>query len=324
MGTTAHDAGNIYMDTGVLSNAGNVNAASIPAIVASESDATIPIIQLNNGNDPLTDRGLLNPVSVVRAQNLELYQAMFPASQAEKTLRLRMLDYLKDSVTRSQARVGTNDRLSSVSTAETKIRNQIESNVGSKLQTTAQDLAPYQASGAPQNLNMALAGNFALTAKLIANNIVSCVNLGVGGFDTHTNQETNLEPVLTGFDFILSTFIDQLRASGALDTTLVVVYSDFGRTPKINGGNGRDHWPVGGALMIGGGIDGSRAVGGSNNTTLLAQNTDTTTGEIDNSGEQLNPTHLGGSVLELCLGSSYMQYRTYLESIPALTRLKTT
>ena len=76
MGTTSHMAGRVYMDTGVLSNAGTVNAASIPAIVASESSSTIPIIQLNGGSEPQTDRGLFNPVSVVRASNLELYRSM--------------------------------------------------------------------------------------------------------------------------------------------------------------------------------------------------------------------------------------------------------
>src|SRR5690606_32935038 len=120
----------------------NVNAASIPAIVASESDATIPIIQLNNGNDPLADRGLLNPVSVVRAQNLELYRQMYPQTQSETQLKLRMLEYLQDSVARTQARVGSNDRLTAVNTARSKIKGQIETDVGSKLQTSAEDIAP--------------------------------------------------------------------------------------------------------------------------------------------------------------------------------------
>ena len=76
MGTTSHNAGSVYMDTGILSNAGTVNSASIPSIVASEGTSTIPIIQLNGGTDPKIDRGLLNPVSAVRAQDLELYRSM--------------------------------------------------------------------------------------------------------------------------------------------------------------------------------------------------------------------------------------------------------
>src|SRR5690606_8641339 len=123
-----------------------------------------------------------------------------------------------------------------------------------------------------------MADAFALTAKLLANDIVSCINLGLGGFDTHVNQSMNLEPTLRGFDFCLAKFIDQLKAANAFDNTLIVVYSDFGRTPRINNSNGRDHWPVGGALMIGGNLDGGRVVGATNDDTLLALNVNPTTG----------------------------------------------
>ncbi len=322
MGTTSHDAGSVYMDTGVLSNAGNVNAASIPAIVASESSATIPIIQLDGGMEPLTDRGLLNPVSVVRAQNLELYRTLYPQSAAEKTMRVEMLDYLNESVRNLEAKIGANDRLSSISDAESKIRTQIQADVGSKLSLTGAESAVYT-NGAPStNFDTNMAEAFALTAKLLKNNLVSCVNLGMGGYDTHANQDPQIEVRLTNLDFILDKFIEDLRNAGKLDSTLIVLYSDFGRTPKVNNSNGRDHWPVGGAMMIGGGIDGGRAVGATD-SNLLAKNINFSTGLESSGGEQLNPTHLGGSILELTLGSSYLTYRSYLESISALTRLKT-
>jgi hypothetical protein len=75
--------------------------------------------------------------------------------------------------------------------------------------------------------------------------------------------------------------------------------------------------------MIGGGIDGGRIVGGTNNS-LQAEWTNPANGAISDSstGVQLNPTHLGGSILDLVLGSDYLQYRSYLESVPALVRLK--
>jgi hypothetical protein len=320
MGTTSHEAGSIYMDTGVLSNAGNVNAASIPAIIASESNATIPIIQLDGGMEPLTDRGLLNPVSVVRAQNLQLYQSLYPESSTDKRLRLRMLDYIRDSAASLESLQGKNDRLTSVTAATTKIRAQIGANVGSKLSVADTDLAPFL-ENAPANLNTRMAEAFALTAKLLKNNIVNCVNLGIGGFDTHSNQTASLGPNLTSVDYIIRTFVDVLRAANKLDNTLIVLYSDFGRTPKVNNSNGRDHWPVGGAMMIGGGLAGGRVVGGTD-SNLLASNINPSSGAVNSDGTQLNPTHLGGSVLHLTLGSSYLPYRSYLESVPALIKLK--
>jgi uncharacterized protein (DUF1501 family) len=165
----------------------------------------------------------------------------------------------------------------------------------------------------------------ALTLKLINNDICTCVNLGIGGFDTHQNQTTRLQPILQSTDFLLARLVEGLRASGKLDSTLIVLYSDFGRTPKVNGSNGRDHWPVGGALMIGGGIDGGRAVGATDDNLQAADlvNPDSGAETTDSAtGVQINPTHLGGAVLALTLGADYTKYRPYLKAIPAMTRLR--
>lgn len=320
MGTTSHQAGSVYMDTGVLSNTGNVNAASIPAIVASESQATIPIIQLSGGSDPKTDRGLLNPVSVVRAQNLGLYRSMYPQSPDELEQKMMILNHLRQSLQRVEARVGSNDRLLQVATAEEKIRIQFQDDVGAKLALTDEDKLPFT-SNAPATVNNGQIETFALALKLLKNNMVSCLNLGIGGFDTHSNQERNMQPIVNNFDFLLSTFVRELKDAGHLDSTLIVVYSDFGRTPKINSSNGRDHWPVGSVLMLGGGLQGGRMVGGTDDN-LLALRVNENSGDIDSNGIQLNPTHVAGSVLELTLGSAYLAYRSYLSSIPALVRLK--
>jgi len=320
MGTTSHMAGSIYMDTGILSNTGLVNAASIPAIVASESSATIPIIQLNGGSDPRTDRGLLSPISVVRAQNLDLYRAMYPETPDQLAQKLMILDHLQSSITRVEGRTGVSDRLSAIGTAQEKIRIQFNDAVGSKLALTDADRAPFNAN-APKNMNGGQRDAFALTLKLLKNNLVTCLNMGVGGFDTHANQERQMMPVMDNFDFLLATFVAELKAANQLDSTLIVVYSDFGRTPKVNNSQGRDHWPFGGALMIGGGIEGGRFVGVTDND-LRGLNINETTGALDPAGTNLNPTHLGGSVINLALGAEYMQYRTYLEPLPALTKLR--
>jgi hypothetical protein len=322
MGTNSHDAGKVYMDTGVLSNSGRVNAASIPAIIASESQATIPIVQLSGGAEPLTDRGLFRPLTVVRAQNLELYRSMYPSTPDDKEQKMLMLDYLKNSIARAKANQGENDRLTGIEAAEDKIRGQFEDNVGRRMGISDADIAPFSRN-APASLNTNIRDAFALTAKLLKNNLVTSINLGIDGFDTHASQEQRMRPLVENFDHLISALIDELKDANALDNTLIVVYSDFGRTPKVNGSAGRDHWPVGGALMIGGGIDGGRIVGDTNNS-LQAEWTNPANGAISDSstGVQLNPTHLGGSVLDLVLGSDYLQYRSYLESIPALVRLK--
>ena len=268
----------------------------------------------------MTDRGLLNAVSPVRAANLDLYRSMYPTEADKIARRMEVLNYLKTSVAAYQSTVGTNDRLSDLSAAEAKIRVQFEGNVGSKLTLSAADSADFSAAGMNGKADSS-SDAFALATKLIINDVVTCINLGVGGFDTHTSQTSRMQPIMQMTDRLVRTMVDKLRAAGKLDSTLIVLYSDFGRTPKVNGSAGRDHWPIGGALMIGGGIDGGRAVG-STDSNLLTQAINTSTGAVDTSGTQLSPTHLGGSVLSLTLGSGYLTYRPYLTALDLMTRLK--
>jgi Protein of unknown function (DUF1501) len=66
------------------------------------------------------------------------------------------------------------------------------------------------------------------------------------------------------FDHGVSTLLDDLDQRGLLKETLVVAVGEFGRTPRINGQGGRDHWPcVWSALLAGGGIRGGQVLGAS-------------------------------------------------------------
>jgi hypothetical protein len=65
----------------------------------------------------------------------------------------------------------------------------------------------------------------------------------------------SIEPQLPDFDRAFAGLISDLDQRGILDSTLVMVTSEFGRTPKINAGGGRDHWPrVFSIVMAGGGV----------------------------------------------------------------------
>lgn len=320
MGTTSHEAGSVYMDTGILSNAGRVNAASIPSIIASESIATIPLIQLNGGSDPMIDRGLLNQVSVVRAGNLDLYRSMYPTEAALIERKRQMLIYLRESIARVRAQTGNNDRVEDLEAAESKLTAQFAGDVGSKLSLSVEDSQDFSRCTSNGRAN-GTSDAFALATKLVVNDLVTTVNLGIGGFDTHANQTMRMQPIVEMADKLIRTMCDKLRLAGKLNSTLIVLYSDFGRTPRVNGSNGRDHWPVGGAMMIGGGIAGGRAVG-STNANLLAENINLSSGAIQANGEQINPTHLAGSVIALTLGSGYLAYRPYFKALELLTRLR--
>ncbi|MFP6766194.1 MAG: DUF1501 domain-containing protein [Planctomycetaceae bacterium] len=85
------------------------------------------------------------------------------------------------------------------------------------------------------------------------------------GYDTHAeNFNFHLEQ-LGEFDRSFCMLLDDLQESGLLDSTLVVIYSEFGRTPKVNQRYGRDHWGASVSIALGGcGIRPGIVVGATN------------------------------------------------------------
>jgi hypothetical protein len=91
------------------------------------------------------------------------------------------------------------------------------------------------------------------------------VQIDYDAWDTHTKNFPILrENKLPGFDQVFTALLGDLEARGLLNETLVVVTSEMGRTPKINGNGGRDHWThCYGTLFAGAGIKGGAVYGAS-------------------------------------------------------------
>jgi hypothetical protein len=87
------------------------------------------------------------------------------------------------------------------------------------------------------------AGQRMLMARRLVESGVRMVSLTFGGWDHHTNIARAIETNVTPFDQAYAALIRDLDERGMLDRTLVMVSSEFGRTPKINKDAGRDHWP---------------------------------------------------------------------------------
>jgi len=97
-------------------------------------------------------------------------------------------------------------------------------------------------------------GQGALAARRLVQAGVRFVTLSLGGWDTHGQNfnalKTRLLPTL---DTTLSALIEDLSEQGMLDRTIVYCAGEFGRTPKINKNNGRDHWARSMAVVLAGG-----------------------------------------------------------------------
>jgi len=108
------------------------------------------------------------------------------------------------------------------------------------------------------------AGQRLLLARRLVESGVRMVTVTYGSWDHHSNLKGAYESNMVNFDKAFATFINDLKQRGLLDSTLVMVTSEFGRTPKINQTNGRDHWPrVFSTVLAGGGVKAGYAYGTS-------------------------------------------------------------
>lgn len=99
-------------------------------------------------------------------------------------------------------------------------------------------------------------------------NFVTCFDGQTNGQDANWDSHEKLFPrhrqLIPPADEALSALIEDLESRGLLETTLVLAVGEFGRTPKVNGSAGRDHWPdCYTAVLSGGGVTGGAVYGSS-------------------------------------------------------------
>lgn len=107
-------------------------------------------------------------------------------------------------------------------------------------------------------------GRGALLARKLVETGVRFVQVNRGGFDNHMDIFPSMRNHGSVMDPAISALIEDLAASGRLEKTLVMVLSEFGRTPKINKDAGRDHHArCFSSLIAGGGVKGGQVIGSS-------------------------------------------------------------
>jgi len=108
------------------------------------------------------------------------------------------------------------------------------------------------------------AGQRMLLARRLVEAGVRFVTLSYGGWDMHQRIRDGITKTLPPFDQAFATLINDLDQRGLLDSTLVMVSSEVGRTPRVNKDAGRDHWPkVFSIVLAGGGVKRGNVYGSS-------------------------------------------------------------
>lgn len=109
-------------------------------------------------------------------------------------------------------------------------------------------------------------------------------------WDNHNAPVQNHPPImeivkrpwhLTGVDMACAALLEDLEARGMLQRTLVVLLTEFGRTPQINREGGRDHWGAAGSLLFaGGGVRGGHIIGSTDKNAAFPTSASWTPGDV--------------------------------------------
>lgn len=254
MQTNNHDTGTRYTWSGHLED----GYPPLAAIIAAALAPGRPLAFLSNGGyentvgvAPLTRLNSIDTIARIARPNLPDPNnpgvSYFSATTAER-------------IHRAQAqRLGAMAAAQTLPAYQLSMRQLLETRGGSNLFERMMMFLPSNDVLNRATNPILKQGMVALAAYRAG--ISAAANLSVGGFDTHGNhdasQGTAIGRLLSGVDLLMD-YIDSLSLR---DQVVVMVGSDFGRTPQYNAQMGKDHWSVTSMMMMGAGIRGGRVVG---------------------------------------------------------------
>ncbi len=251
-----HDRGTYYMHTGFVPNP-SVEHPSYGAVIAHEladKIANLEIPPFISIGGPSEGPGFLGmayaPFQVDSNGQLRNAQMNVPAERMDD--RMKLLAALEDRFIAEERGPAAGEHA--------KVLDKTYSLLTSKQMTAFRvDTEPQKARMRYGNTNF---GRSCLMARRLVETGVPFVEVNFGGWDLHQNCFTGLEQKLPEVDQAMSALVEDLAASGLLADTVVLWMGEFGRTPRINGDAGRDHWARSWSVVAGGGgIAGGKVIG---------------------------------------------------------------
>jgi uncharacterized protein (DUF1501 family) len=111
-----------------------------------------------------------------------------------------------------------------------------------------------------------------MLAKRLVSSGVRFVEVSAGGWDMHNDLWNAIPNTGGSLDQALASLIEDLKAEGLFEKTLIVLGTEFGRTPKINANGGRDHHPrCFSTMFAGGGITGGQVYGKTDKLAMAVE-----------------------------------------------------
>ncbi len=279
MNTVSHPDGTAFSATGRHLVGGRVPVSSIDTLVANElgAEQTFPVVSVQFPSsyvgDNLDRRVVPLTVGNVSTLSRTLTRSGLYESETER-------DEVTALLSKEAADIASHSEYPDAMQGMSVQLEGLRTMLGAKLQDIfsvqglqrAQPQFNYRARFATGT-----AVNAAFAVEAMKRNVVRCVSFSQGGFDTHNqNYRTQAQVQQELFDTVAvllrtldSTPHPTLTGRKLADTTHVLVISDFCRTPQINTGQGRDHYPNNSALVISPRFRGNTVFGASDKEQLL-------------------------------------------------------
>lgn len=257
-----HNRGRYYMHTGYVPNP-NIEYPSYGAVVAHELAAKVPELQIppfvsvGGGSEGPGFLGMTwAPFNV--SYNGDVRDLRMGVDQARLAQRMNML---KTTELSFLAQVGAGD-ISAVTnggaTTPAGDHAKILEKTRMLMDPSNKQMEGFKVGSEKKevqdrygNTNF---GKGCLMARRLVELGVPFIEVDLGGWDTHANNFTTLKnQKLPEVDKAFSALVGDLNERGLLDDTVIVWLGEFGRTPRINGGAGRDHWARSWSVVVGGG-----------------------------------------------------------------------
>jgi hypothetical protein len=279
--TNNHSTGTRYLNSGQLEE----GHPSFAAMLTANIGANLPLGYITNGGYditrgvvPRTRLGSLGVIAKIAEPDLD-GDRLFHA----ESVNARMDEFRSSRLERLRGRV----RLPKITQSlDDVFLSRSGQNELKRLNENLPDLDLFSTSLGQQGA-IALAG--------YRSGLTVAANLSVGGFDTHGNHDVAQAAALDRLSSGLMEIWAEVERHGLEDRVVIMVNSDFGRTPRYNEGNGKDHWSITSVFFMGGGIQGNRVIGATDEgVNALPINLQSL--ELDPNGVKMTPAHIHASL----------------------------
>lgn len=225
---------------------------SVVSRLMGATDSGAPPFISSNGGSPGFLGPSYKPYSPDSAgrNNLKLQSNMSPERLGDRTGLLASLDRFR----READRTGSMDALDVFTQKAVEVVT--SGTLADALDVNKEDAKIREVYGRDGS-------NFLMARRLIEAG-VRVVSFNWGGWDTHGNNFKTLKTQLPKLDVAMSALLQDLQQRGMDRDVAVVMWGEFGRTPRVNSGAGRDHWPkLSMCFLAGGGMQTGQVIGSS-------------------------------------------------------------